>query len=112
VASSGSYAKMRFTLRHTGLYERFDGRIFSAHDVERSKPAPDLFLHAAQRMGAEPRRCAVVEDSVAGVEAAISAGMDVYAFAGRVTPAAKLVRDGAVVFREMAALPDLLVRPS
>ncbi|HEU4896032.1 MAG TPA: HAD family hydrolase, partial [Actinomycetota bacterium] len=75
VASSGSHDKLRFTLGHTGLYERFDGRIFSGYEVANGKPAPDLFLHAAARMGADPARCAVVEDTLYGVMAARAAGM-------------------------------------
>ena len=75
VASSGSHDKMRFTLGLTGLYERFAGRIFSVHDVARGKPAPDLFLYAAARMGVAPEACAVVEDSQYGIEAARAAGM-------------------------------------
>ena len=67
VASSGSHEKMRYTLGKTGLYARFSGRIFSADEVSRGKPAPDLFLHAAARMGVAPADCAVVEDSAAGV---------------------------------------------
>ena len=66
VASSASLEKMRFTLGHTGLWDRFEGRIFSATEVEHGKPAPDLFLHAAASMGWEPADCAVVEDSPAG----------------------------------------------
>ena len=54
VASSASIEKMRFTLGHTGLWDRFEGRIFSATEVEHGKPAPDLFLHAAASMGWEP----------------------------------------------------------
>src|SRR5207245_7269916 len=77
IASSGTHDHMRYTLGLTGLYERFVGRIFSAEDVARGKPAPDLFLHAAQRMAAEPAACVVVEDSRAGVEAARAAGMRV-----------------------------------
>jgi len=105
VASSGSHEKMRFTLGHTGLLERFDGRMFSATEVEHGKPAPDLFLHAAAAMGWEPAECAVVEDSGAGVEAARRAGMTAFGYAGR-TPAAQL--DGARVFTDMADLPGLL----
>src|SRR5262249_33859249 len=63
VASSGTHEKIRFTLGLTGLYERFAGRIFSVSEVARGKPAPDLFLHAARRMGVEPAGCVVVEDS-------------------------------------------------
>jgi HAD superfamily hydrolase (TIGR01509 family) len=105
VASSGSHEKMQFTLGHTGLLERFDGRLFSAFEVEHGKPAPDLFLHAARRMGWEPAECAVVEDSPAGIAAARAAGMTAFGYAGR-TPAAEL--DGARVFSDMAELPALL----
>jgi HAD superfamily hydrolase (TIGR01509 family) len=109
VASSGSHDKIRFTLGHTGLLERFDGRIFSATEVEHGKPAPDLFLHAAASMGWEPAATAVVEDSPAGVEGALAAGMTVFGYA-RVTPAARL--NGARVFTDMAELPSLLAQPS
>jgi HAD superfamily hydrolase (TIGR01509 family) len=108
VASSGTHEKLRFTLGLTGLYERFAGRIFSGTEVREGKPAPDLFLYAAGRMGVEPARCAVIEDSVAGVEAGAAAGMHVYAFAGGVTDAAKLRRDGATVFDDMGSLPSCL----
>ena len=106
VASSGSPEKMRFTLGHTGLRERFEGRIFSAAEVEHGKPAPDLFLHAAASMGWEPAECAVVEDSPAGVEAGVAAGMTVFGYAGR-TPAVRLGR-ATHVFTDMAELPGLL----
>jgi HAD superfamily hydrolase (TIGR01509 family) len=108
VASSGSHDKMRFTLGRTGLFDRFDGRIFSADQVAHGKPAPDIFLFAAARMGVPPERCAVVEDSVSGVTAALSAGMAAFAFAGGVTPADKLSMDGAVVFHDMRELPAAL----
>src|SRR6185369_1977748 len=58
VASSGTHEKIRFTLGLTNLYDRFSGRIFSASEVARGKPAPDLFLHAAKRMGVDPAACA------------------------------------------------------
>jgi HAD superfamily hydrolase (TIGR01509 family) len=106
VASSASLQKMRFTLGHTGLWERFEGRIFSATEVEHGKPAPDLFLHAAASMGWEPSECAVVEDSPAGVEAGRRAGMTVFGYAGR-TPAERL-GGAARVFSDMAELPGLL----
>ena len=108
VASSGSHEKMRYTLGKTGLYERFAGRIFSASEVSRGKPAPDLFLHAAARMGAAPADCAVVEDSAAGVNAARAAGMPVFGYAGGVTPAARLMGPGTIVFCDMRELPGLL----
>jgi HAD superfamily hydrolase (TIGR01509 family) len=108
VASSGTQEKIRFSLTLTGLYDRFDGRIFSASEVVRGKPAPDLFLHAADRMRAVPNECVVVEDSAPGVAAGLAAGMQVLAYAGGVTPAEKLKRSGAVVFNDMRELPNLL----
>jgi HAD superfamily hydrolase (TIGR01509 family) len=74
VASSGSHEKMRKTLGRTGLLPIFEGRIFSAAEVEHGKPAPDLFLHAARSLGVPPERCVVVEDSRPGVQAARAAG--------------------------------------
>ena len=108
VASSGSHDKMRFTLGKTGLFDRFDGSIFSVDQVERGKPAPDIFLFAADQMGASPERCAVVEDSVSGVTAGLAAGMAVFAFAGGVTDSEALSIEGAVVFDDMSELPDAL----
>lgn len=108
VASSGGHAKMRHTLGRTGLYERFDGRIFSAEEVEHGKPAPDLFLHAAAAMGVAPEHCVVVEDSRHGVRAARAAGMRSLGFAGGLTPAAWLEGADTVVFEDMRELPTLL----
>ena len=108
VASSGSHDKLRLTLGHTGLYGRFEGRIFSGYEVANGKPAPDLFLHAASRMGAEPARCAVVEDSRFGVMAARSAGMHAFGYGGGLTPPDRLEGHGAVVFDDMRKLPRLL----
>ncbi|MFE9144172.1 HAD family hydrolase [Streptomyces tubercidicus] len=116
VGSSGSHERIRVALTKTGLLERFEGasgegagaRIFSSQDVGRGKPAPDLFLHAAQEMGVAPERCAVVEDSPLGVRAAVGAGMDVYGFTA-MTSAEKLTDEGATaVFAHMAELPALL----
>ncbi|WP_374103689.1 HAD family hydrolase [Streptomyces sp. ISL-86] len=108
VASSGSHEKMRHTLGRTGLYDRFAGRIHSATEVPRGKPAPDLFLYAAARMGVAPSACVVVEDSRPGVEAARAAGMRSFGYAGGLTPAAALVGPGTVVFTDMRELPALL----
>ncbi|EFL13352.1 HAD family hydrolase [Streptomyces sp. C] len=111
IASSGSHDKMRHTLGRVGLYDRFDGRIFSAHEVERGKPAPDLFLHAARSMGVEPARCAVVEDSRFGIQAAGAAGMRGFGYAGGLTPAAWLTAPHTVVFTDMRRLPALIPAP-
>jgi HAD superfamily hydrolase (TIGR01509 family) len=108
VASSGTHEHLRYTLGLTGLYERFAGRIFSADDVAAAKPAPDLFLHAASELGADPTGCVVVEDSRPGVEAARAAGMRTLAFAGGVTPAERLEGPNTVVFEDMRELPGLL----
>lgn len=110
VASSGTHAKIRRTLGQTGLLPRFDGRIFSADDVANGKPAPDLFLHAAERLGVDPERCVVVEDSRFGVQAARAAGMRVLGYAGGLTPAEWLEREGAIVFTDMRDLPELAGR--
>ena len=108
VASSGSHEKMKFTLGLTGLWSRFEGRIFSATEVAHGKPAPDLFLHAAARMGVAPAECAVVEDSRFGIEAARAAGMRAFGYAGGVTGADQLAGPGTVVFSDMRELPRLL----
>ncbi|MGV8911763.1 MAG: HAD family hydrolase [Rhodoglobus sp.] len=108
VASSGSHEKIRKTLGKTGLLERFDGRIYSSSEVENGKPAPDIFLHAAERMGHPPERCVVIEDSKYGIQAAHAAGMSSFGYAGGLTPAQWLHAEGATVFTEMAELPRLL----
>lgn len=82
VASSGSLEKLGVTLTATGLMPYFAPHVFSAEEVARGKPAPDLFLYASERMGVTPDRCVVVEDSIAGVTAARAAGMDVIGYAG------------------------------
>ena len=109
VASSGTHARIRLALTTTGLLSRFDGRIFSAQDVARGKPEPDLFLHAASTLGIRPERCAVVEDSPLGVEAANRAGMTAFGFA-RTTPAERLRAAAGGVFASMEELPRLLRR--
>lgn len=107
VASSGSHERIRVGHRKTGLDAWFrDETVFSAEDVGRGKPEPDLFLHAAARMGVAPERCVVVEDSRLGVQAAVAAGMDVYGFTA-MTPEEKLA--GATgFFRAMGELPATL----
>jgi HAD superfamily hydrolase (TIGR01509 family) len=112
VASSGTHARMGVTLRVTGLRDRFEGRIHSGTEVEHGKPAPDLFLHAADLMGVPPSRCVVVEDSVYGVRAGVAAGMQVYGFAGGLTSARALAEAGAAVFDEMRDLIGLLPHSS
>jgi HAD superfamily hydrolase (TIGR01509 family) len=108
IASSGNHDKMRITLGTTRLLPLFEGRIFSAWDVPRGKPAPDVFLLAAKAMGIAPARAVVIEDSANGVLAGRAAGMTVFGFVG-LTPAAKLVAAGASrTFEHMRELPVLL----
>ncbi|GCD44756.1 HAD family hydrolase [Streptomyces paromomycinus] len=110
VASSGSHERIRVAHRKTGLDEWFEEEwIFSSQDVGKGKPAPDLFLHAAREMGVAPERCAVIEDSPLGVQAAVAAGMDVYGFTA-MTPAEKLTAAGPVtgLFARMEELSALL----
>lgn len=107
LASSGSHERIRVALKKTGLYGLFgEERIFSSQDVGRGKPAPDLFLHASEVMGVAPERCAVIEDSPLGVQAARAAGMDVFGYTA-MTPATKL-SDATALFSEMRELPSLL----
>ncbi len=111
VASNGTHEKIAYSLGLVGLADRFAGRIFSAGDVGRPKPAPDLFLHAAAAVGVKPGACAVVEDSAPGVEAARAAGMRAFAYAAGVTPRHRLEGPETVVFTDMRTLPQLLFPP-
>jgi HAD superfamily hydrolase (TIGR01509 family) len=110
VASSGAPEKMRFTLGLTSLWDLFDGRIFSASQVSRGKPFPDLFLHAAISMNVQPFDCIVVEDSVPGVQAARAAGMKALAYAGEPYADCDALRQaGGEVFDDMKRLPGLVL---
>ncbi|MBN1173260.1 MAG: HAD family hydrolase [Micromonosporaceae bacterium] len=106
VASNGHPSKLALTLKTSGLAGYFDGRVFTAADVVAGKPAPDLFLHAAKRMGAPTSRCVVVEDSFSGVAAGRAAGMTVLGYAGAGTTEAVAAADR--VFSDMSDLPGLL----
>ncbi len=81
VASSSSYDRIRLSLECTGLIRFFEPNLFSASEVKYGKPAPDLFLHAAAKMGVRPADCIVVEDSAVGIAAGVAAGMTVVGFA-------------------------------
>jgi HAD superfamily hydrolase (TIGR01509 family) len=114
IASSSKPERIRLSLSLTGLLDQFEPHIYSAAMVERGKPAPDLFLHAARDMGAEPGRCLVIEDSPAGVEAAKAAGMGVFGFTGGShahaggLAAALALLEPAAVFDDMRLLPSLV----
>lgn len=113
VASSGTPTRIRSSLTTTGLLDRFDPHLFSAAQVERGKPAPDLFLFAAAQMGVTPGRCVVIEDSIPGVTAAVAAGMTVLGFHGGshchpATAAALRAAGADTVFDDMRQLPALV----
>jgi HAD superfamily hydrolase (TIGR01509 family) len=112
-ASGADRIKVELQLRKVGLSDYFDGRIFSGHEMPRSKPWPDVYLAAAAALQANPSRCAVVEDTVTGVRAGVAAGATVFAYA----PAsschvdARALRDAGAwhTFTDMAELAMLLV---
>lgn len=109
VASSARVAKMHITLGATGLLPLFEHAMFSSTMVGRSKPFPDLFLHAARELGQPPQGAVVIEDSVPGTQAGIAAGMTVFSYAA--DPMADrdgLAAAGGVLFDDMRDLPRLL----
>jgi HAD superfamily hydrolase (TIGR01509 family) len=115
VASSGTPEKIRHGLTCAGLYDLLAPNIFSASQVKRGKPAPDLFLFAAAQMGISPERCLVVEDSIPGITGAVAAGMTVLGFHGgshcRPGYADTLRTAGAATtFDDMRQLPDLIAQ--
>jgi HAD superfamily hydrolase (TIGR01509 family) len=112
VVSNGPLRKMRTTLGVTGLLPRFENRLFSPDSGLPGKPAPDLFLAAAQAFDVGPDEVIVVEDSPTGVRGAVAAGMTVFGYAGAEhTDAAALAAAGARVFGDMRELPALLAAP-
>jgi len=113
VASSSLPDRLAHTLGLTGLAKWFGDAVFSVSMVARGKPAPDLFLHAAAAMGADPVRCLVIEDSAPGIAAAKAAGMTAFGFIGashcRPGHDARLAAAGAdLVFADMRELPQLI----
>ena len=107
VASNGESIHIHQSLEMTGLRDFFDGNIFSASDIGVPKPAPDLFLYAAKKMGFKPEQCVVVEDSIPGVIAANRAKIRVYGLV-KMCSAEELENAGAIPFTNMRDLPVLL----
>jgi len=107
VAPQSPLARVKLSLLITGLDWFFGDRIYTAAMVARGKPAPDLFLYAAEQMGAHPSNCAVIEDSENGVHAARAAGMSVFGYVADEDSTA-LSAAGAIVFDSMQKLPSLL----
>ena len=105
VASSGTHEKMRLTLGKTGLLKHFEGKINSTSDVERSKPHPDVYLHAARRMGvSNPGRCLVIEDSPTGIQGGVAAGMTVFGYAELMDAESLRAAGAHHIFDDMHAL--------
>lgn len=105
--------KVELQLEKCGLMPYFKGRIFSGHELPRSKPAPDVYLAAAAALGLDARRCAVVEDTVTGVTSGVAAGATVFGYsppeAGHDAPEALRSAGASLIFIDMAELPALLM---
>ena len=112
-ASGADRLKVELQLAKVDLMPYFEGRIFSGHEMPRSKPAPDVYLAAAEAVGVHPGRCAVVEDTVTGVMAGVAAGCTVFAFCpdeiGHSSPEAMRAVGASEVFTHMKNLPALLI---
>ena len=112
VASGADRHKVEMQLKKTGMLKYFEGRVFSGHEMPRSKPYPDVYLAAAEALGVDPKRCAVVEDTVTGATAGVAAGATVFGYAPasltHSTPDALREVGVARVFEDMRQLPSLL----
>lgn len=109
-ASGADRFKVEMQLTKVGLMDFFAGRIFSGHEMARSKPAPDVYLAAAQHLQAPPQQCLVIEDTPTGVLAGVAAGATVWAYCPLPEQGAALRQAGAShLFEQMADLPRLLV---
>ena len=113
IASGTGMAGLKHMLSLTGLYDSFAPHIYSSELVARGKPFPDIFLHAAERIGYAPQDCLVIEDGVAGVQAAKAAGMRVFGFIGgsHCTPHhTRLLKEAGaeLIFSNMNNLPDII----
>ena len=115
VASGSAMDRLALTLQLTNLYDGFNGHIYSSSLVPKGKPAPDIFLYAAEKLNTAPEKCLVIEDSLNGVRSGKAAGMTVFGFTGgshvfdKVAHHEELLYLGAdLVFDEMNALPRLI----
>jgi len=108
VASSGPQHKIRLNLEITGLIHQFDGNIFSCYDLQKWKPDPAIYIHAAKKMGFEPKECLIIEDSLMGVQAAVASGARVYAYAEHAHNKEELQATGATLFYDMLDILKLV----
>ena len=106
--------KVEMQLKKTGMLDYFEGRVFSGHEMPHTKPHPDVYLAAAHALGVDPKRCAVVEDTVTGATAGLAAGATVFGYApsnvGHSTPDALREVGVALVFEDMGQLSALLAQ--
>lgn len=113
-ASGADRFKVELQMDKCGLMPYFSGRIFSGHEMPRSKPAPDVYLAAAAALGVDPKRCAVIEDTVTGVTAGVAAGATVFGYspaeAGHDAPAALRQAGARHIVTDLADLPALLAQ--
>lgn len=114
VASGADRFKVELQLRKVGIFDCFEGRVFSGHETPRSKPYPDVYLAAAAGLGVDPSRCAIVEDTVTGATAGVAAGATVFGYSppeiGHSDPAGLRAAGVVDVFDDMARLPALLAQ--
>jgi len=108
VASNGEPTHIRHALRLTKLYDFFNENLFTASEVKLPKPAPDLFLYVAKKMGFKPEDCVVIEDSITGVTAAVRAKIKTYGIVNNLFSSKELQKAGAIPFLYMRDLPKLL----
>jgi len=107
-ASGADRFKINLMLGKVGLFDFFDGRIFSGHEVPQTKPAPDVYLAAAAHLGKDPTRCLAVEDTPVGVTAGVAAGAEVWGYAAHGQEEALRAAGARHVFTSMKDLPALL----
>jgi HAD superfamily hydrolase (TIGR01509 family) len=115
IASGSEMDRLEYTLQLTNLYDHFNGRIYSSSLVPKGKPAPDIFLYAANELGVEPSKCLVIEDSLNGVRSGKAAGMTVFGFTGgnhipdkQAHREELLSLNADLVFDDMSELPQLI----
>jgi len=111
-ASGADRAKVEMQLAQVGMAPYFEGRVFSGHELPRSKPFPDVYLAAAAALGVEPARCLVIEDTVTGVTAGVAAGATVWGYfpadQGHASAEQLLEAGASCVFGDMGELPAML----
>lgn len=112
VASSGPLKKIKFNLDITNLAKYFSDNLFSATELKKGKPSPDIFLYAAQKMNTDPNNCVVVEDSIPGVKAGLAAGMHVLLYGKEYKEQSFPCLEEVIVFDNMRDLPNIISKLS